>query len=142
MNEHVMVWRRSPARAIGLGLGLAVAVLMVWPGGGRLEAAAPAPTVDSFVLEASAPYGGGCNLTFVATWDSDELRGPNVSSRIYDMDNGTAMVAGEFRAEDDGFARLTVPSAERGAHTYEFALVRGGQDRVLASAAIDLEVSC
>jgi len=142
VNEHVMVWRRSPARMMGLGLGLAVVALMVWPGGGRLEAAAPAPTVDSFVLEASTAYGGGCNLTFVATWDANELRGPNANSRIYDMENGGALVAGEFRAEDDGFARLTVPMAAPGAHTYEFALVRGGQDRVLASAAIELEVSC
>ena len=134
--------RPSPVPWLALGLGLVVAAL-AWPAGGRAEAGPPQPAVDSLVISWTAPFNGdGCLVAFEATWDDVELRGPNVNSRLYDVTDGGVLVAGEFRGENDGAATLVAVAPAEGPREYLFALVRGGQERVLASLTADFDISC
>lgn len=125
-----------------LAAALFAVATIVWPGAPLAGAAAPAPVVE---LNAEGvtfvEADGGCTIELLASWDSAELRGPNANTRLYELvGEGLELEGAGFRVTDTGTARFVVRGEVPGDHTYRFALVRGGQERVLAS--VDRTVTC
>jgi hypothetical protein len=130
-------------RALSLSLAaMLIALSSFVVSSATANAAPPSPTVSLAQDGASMTEAdGSCTITLVATWDSQELRGRHAQTRLYEqLDWGLDLRAAGFRVPDTGTARFVLRGVTPGAHTYEFQLVRGGQERVLA--ADTLSVSC
>jgi len=106
----------------------------------------PPPTVTLAVdgtPEAEIDGLGGCIVALRATWQEDEVHGAFVDTRLYEVIDGADVLVGAgFRIPDEGSTLIRLRHVPAPSHAYRFELVRGGQERVLASDSLLADVSC
>jgi hypothetical protein len=125
---------------------IVLALLLAFPfvSASVAQAAPPPPPAVTLTLDGQKADTSGCEVDLLATWSAQDVHGAFVDTRFYEVtDQGDALVGGSYHIADTGSDLLKLHNVSAGTHAYRVELVRGGQDRTLASSdTLAVDVSC